>query len=527
MRKLISATLLALAGFFLYEIFQEEPTPSNTCEHALTTPQTVLSSGWSRDLRQSRAVSEEAAGMTSTTLKSLALKWSFTFSEGPPRSVPALTDQAILLGSEEGAVFALDRKSGCSFWRYQAGTKVRTAFSIATVGDRQLVFFGDLEGYAYAVDAGSGREVWKRRLDDHPAARITGSPVYYQGILYVPLSSFEVAHAVNPLYNCCTFRGGVHAVDAGTGATVWKIHTIAEPAQATGRNAIMVRQYGPSGAAVWSAPTIDERRGVLYVGTGQNYSRPAEGGSDAIIALDLKTGDIIWRRQVRPNDAWNAACMLGPLGLNCPDEEGPDFDFGAPPMLIESLAGKDYVIAGQKSGTVYAFDPENGELIWSTRVGRGGILGGVHWGLAADARAVYVPISDADIFVSEVEGKGKPSLAKLDLITGEILWQTLVNFDCGDIDGCHNGLSAAVTLIDGAVIAPGLDGVIHAYDSDDGREIWSYDTRREYEGVNGQTGNGGTLEGGGAIVADGLMMLNSGYSGPMMGGNVFLVLSEP
>ena len=461
MKKLIAAALLALAGFTIYAILPAKPTPSNTCEHALTTPQSVLSSGWSLDLRQSRAVVEETAGITSANLKNFVLKWSFAFSEGTPRSLPALTDQAILLGSQEGAVFALDRESGCSYWQYQAETEVRTAISIATVGDRQLVFFGDLEGYAYAVEVGSGREVWKRRLDDHPAARITGSPVYYQGILYVPLSSFEVAHAVNPLYNCCTFRGGVHAVDADTGATVWKTHTITEPAQATGHNAIMVRQYGPSGAAVWSAPTIDEKRGVLYVGTGQNYSLPEEEGGDAIIALDLKTGDITWRRHLRASDAWNAACMLGPLGLNCPDEEGPDFDFGAPPMLIESLAGKDYVIAGQKSGTVYAFDPESGELIWSTRVGRGGILGGVHWGMAGDGRAVYVPISDADIYVGKVEGKGKPSLAKLDLTTGEILWQTLVNFDCGDIDGCHNGLSAAITLIDGAVIAPGLDGVIH------------------------------------------------------------------
>ncbi len=196
-------------------------------------------------------------------------------------------------------------------------------------------------------------------------------------------------------------------------------------------------------------------------------------------------------------------------------------------MLIEGRDGKDYVVAGQKSGMVYALDPDNGDLIWSTRVGRGGVLGGIPWGMAADDAAVYVPVADVDLFLSKVEGEPNPSLAKLELSSGEILWQSPVDFDCEDIKKCYDGLSTAITLIDGAVLAPGLDGVLYAYDTDNGEVMWSYNSRRDYEGINGLSGNGGSLEAGGVIVADGLLMFNSGYGGLMMSGNVLLVFGRP
>lgn len=508
-------------------------TPYTNCQHKIQLPQQILSSGWSHDLEQSRFVAKAAAGISGNDLNNLVLQWSFVFEDAVhPRSVPALTHQAIIMGSEEGLVFALDRKTGCGFWRYQAETEVRTAIIVATVDDRQLVFFGDQDGFAYAVDAASGVEVWKKRLDQHPVAMITGSPVFYDNILYVPLSSFEAAHALNPFYNCCTFRGGVHAVNAKSGRTVWKTHSTTTPPQVTGRNALQVRQYGPSGAPIWSAPTIDKKRGVLYVGTGQNYSSPADEGSDAIIAMDLKSGEVLWRQQMLVHDAWNVACGITALSANCPEEDGPDFDFGAPPMLITNKAGKDFILAGQKSGMVYALDPDKkGELIWSKRIGRGGILGGVHWGMAAVDDALFVPISDADLMGRVFPGEPNPSISKLDINTGDIIWQTKVNFDCQEIKGCRNGLSAAVTLIDGAVIAPGLDGVIHAYDSTNGKKIWTYDTKRDYQGINGLSGRGGTLDAGGVIVADGLLLSNSGYGGIVsaggLEGDVFLVFALP
>ncbi len=409
---------------------------------------------------------------------------------------------------------------------------MRTAIEIGSVDGQQLVFFGDQDGWGYAINIQDGRQHWKVMLDAHPIVMITGSPVFYQGMVYFPLSSFEAGHALNPFYNCCTFRGGVNALDANTGRSVWKTHTITQPPKPVKRNVIFVRQYGPSGAPVWSAPTIDVERGVLYVGSGQNYSEPAEGGSDAIMAMDLKTGELRWKQQLLRNDIWNVAC-IGGISVNCPDEEGPDFDFGAPPILIKTSQGRDMILAGQKSGMVYALDPANsGAVVWSKKMGRGGILGGVHWGMAAANDALYVPISDADLMGKVIAGEPNPSISKLDVNTGELIWQTKVNFSCVDksgeaIKGCRNGLSAAITLIDGAVIAPGLDGVIHAYATDTGIELWSYDTKRNYQGVNGLLGSGGTLDAGGVVVSDGLLLTNSGYGGMVSAGgregNVFLV----
>jgi polyvinyl alcohol dehydrogenase (cytochrome) len=472
------------------------------------------------------------SGISAEDLTERELKWSFVFDNAVhPRSIAAVSEQAIFLADEQGSVMSLDRETGCGYWRYRAEAEVRTALTIATVENQQLVFFGDQDGYAYALNAVTGEQVWKKRMDDHHVAMITGSPVFYEGLLYVPISSFETAHALNPFYSCCTFRGAIHAVEASTGETVWKTHTISGELKKTGRNIIFVRQYGPSGAPIWSSPTIDKKRGVLYTGSGQNYSSPADDGSDAIMSMDLKTGQLLWKRQMQAKDAWNAACMGG-FSTNCPDEDGDDFDFGAPPILTTNTAGKDLILAGQKSGMVYALDPDaQGALLWSRKVGRGGILGGVHWGMAADNEAVYVPISDADLLGREFPGEPKPSMSKIDINTGEIIWQTKVNFDCQGVKGCRNGLSAAVTLIDGAVLAPGLDGVIHAYDSNTGLEIWHYDTKREFKGINGVTGKGGTLDAGGVVVVDGLMLSNSGYGGIVsaggLKGDVFLVFSLP
>ena len=519
-RAFLTITYLAFTAIAA----QADVTPSTACDHGLNSPLQVKSAGWGSDLNQSRYLPRNQAGINAKDLAALELKWSFAFKDAShARSIPAVTDQALILGSQEGSVFALDRESGCSFWRYQAEDEVRTGFSFATVVDRKLVFFGDLQGNAYGIDAATGKEVWKRRVDDHPHARITGTPSLYRGVLYVPVSSIEVARAINPLYNCCTFRGSVHALDVATGETIWKTYTIAEPALKTGRNLLLVRRYGPSGAAVWSAPAIDVQRGVLYVGTGQNYSSPADGNSDSIIAMDLQSGEIIWRRQLREDDAWNASCVAGIVGLNCPKEDGPDFDFGAPPILLRNIQGQDLIIAGQKSGTVFALRAEDGEPVWSTRVGKGGILGGIHWGMAADEAAIYVPINDLG-FRGQVVPDGRPSIARLDASNGEIVWHTLINADCDDKD-CITGLSAAVTLIEGAVVAPALDGTIRAYAIDSGEEIWRYDTTGEHRTVNGVDGKGGSLDAAGAVIADGLLLINSGYAGLSLAGNTFLVLA--
>lgn len=530
-RPLLS--LLSLMASLLLSPALQAKTPFTPCEQALQRPLGVISSGWSHDPGQTRSVDS----LQAADLPGLTLKWAFAFDNTEqPRSLPAITQRAIFVGSQEGALWALDRETGCVYWRFEAREKIRSGVSVAELDDRALVMFGDDEGFAYAVDAITGALAWEAEVDPHRIAIITGTPVYHDGHLYVPASSLEVTLAVNPFYNCCTFRGSVSKFDVRTGQRQWQYHTIPEPPEKVRRNALGVKQYGPSGAPVWSSPTIDIARNRLYVGTGQNYSSPTDNNSDAIHAVDLTTGARIWHRQFLAMDGWNAACQLGPLGTNCPKEEGPDYDFGAPPMLVKRDDGGEILVAGQKSGMVYAMNPDNGELLWQQSVGRGGMLGGIHWGMAADGRYAYVPISDFDIpVVTPPPGEPKPSLSKLDLATGKILWQVPAVFPCLDakqkkIKGCRNGLSAAVTLIPGAVLAPGLDGVIHAYSTEDGSKLWEYDTKGKVEGVNGLKGSGGTLDAGGVVAADGHLFLNSGYGGLISAGgrsgNVFLVLGK-
>lgn len=512
-------------------------TPYTACDTPLTRPLQPLSSGWSRDLQQTRDTDAEQAGITADTLPRLQLKWAFAFKGAEqPRSLPAITQTAIFVGSQEGALWAMDRKTGCVYWRHEARKKIRSAVSVVDTAEHSWVFFGDDDGYVYALDAVTGALQWEAVVDAHPAAVITGSPVFHDGFLYVPASSMEVTSAMNPFYDCCVFRGSVSKFNAATGERVWQYYTIPDHPREQQRNWLGVTQFSPSGAAVWSSPTIDVQRNRLYVGCGQNYSGPADSNSDAIHAVDLTTGQRVWRKQFLAMDAWNAACQLGPLGFNCPQDNGPDYDFGAPPILVNRVDGTPVLVAGQKSGMVYAMNPDTGDVLWSQSVGRGGMLGGVHWGMAADSQAVYAPISDYDIaVVTPPPGEPKPSLAKLDLLTGRIVWQVPAVFDCRDetgsqIKGCRSGLSAAISLIPGAVLAPGLDGVIHAYRREDGKEIWHWDTKRRMPSVNGITAEGGTLDAGGVVAVDGQLFLNAGYGGLISAGgrsgNAFIVLGQ-
>jgi len=507
-------------------------TPSTPCEGALAKPLQVQSSGWSHDLPQTRLRDANQAGLTADDLPNLALQWAFAYEDTEqPRSLPAVTVQAIIAGSEEGTVWALDRRSGCAYWSYRAGDEpIRTAITLAQFENKTVALFGDADAQLHAIDAQTGKGLWVLKLDPHRSAIMTGSPVYHDGFVYAPASSLEVAQAVKPWYNCCTFRGSVSKVDVRTGERVWQYFTIPDAPAFTGRSLFGVRQYGPSGAPVWSAPTIDVKRNRLYVGTGQNYSSPADHNSDAIHAIDMTTGERIWRTQFLAEDSWNAACNVGLLQPNCPEEDGPDYDFGAPPILISRDDGNDILVAGQKSGMVFGINPDNGQQLWMNSAGRGGIIGGVHWGMASDGAFVYVPVSDIDVWPIDVPGEPRPALNKIDVTTGETVWSVPAVFDCKDKTGCRSGLSAAITLIPGAVIAPGMDGVLRAYSRDDGRVLWQFDTVRDYDGINGVKGEGGTLDAGGAVVADGQLIIHSGYGGLISagskGGNVLLVFGK-
>jgi len=508
-------------------------TPFKPCDGKIQLPLEVWNSGWSHDLVQQRMDDEQQAGMTAADLSSLQVAWTFAFKGAVhPRSFPAVTAQAIFIGSEEGGVYALDTQSGCGYWRFQAEDEVRSAITIGKIGEKSLLFFGDIKANAYAIDAATGELIWKIKLDDTKLSVITGSPVFYHDNVYIPVSSWEVGLAAIPLYGCCKFRGVLASINALTGSLNWKSYSIAEEPKPSYRNILGVTQYGPSGAGMWSAPTIDEKRQRIYIGTGQNYSSPANNMSDAVLAFNLSDGKLLWSKQVLQQDAWNGACGTWMIGMNCPKEDGMDYDIGATTILVTRHSdGKEMILSGSKSGMAYAMDPDNnGEILWEKSVGRGGLIGGIHWGMAADQDYLYVPVADTEVnFVKVIRGKPRPGLSKLRLSDGGVEWFSSTHDHCKE-ENCRNGLSAAITGIPGAILAPALDGFLRAYDTNDGREIWEFDSTQEITGVNGVKGNGGSLDGGGVVVSHGMMFFNSGYGGLISiggtKGNVFFVLKK-
>lgn len=497
---------------------------------AFDISQKPLARGWGVDARNSRAFPAAGIDLSPTDYPKLELAWSFGFPGSiQARSQPAVGWGRIFVGSADGRVYALDRKSGCIDWVFQASAEVRTAI-VPRWDDQQpeteQLIFGDLLANLYVIDARDGSLVWRRKMDDHPSATMTGSPVWWEDRIYAPISSLEVTSAAEPQYGCCTFRGSVNAVNLHTGELIWTRHTVPEPPAPTAPNVHGVMQYGPSGSPVWNSPTLDPERGLVYFGTGENYSSPADHTSDAIFALEMKTGEIRWIRQVLEGDAWNMACVLEDRS-NCPEEDGPDLDFASSVYLM-SHEGRDWVIAAQKSGEVFALDPDDqGKIVWRKKVGRGGIQGGVHFGIAADGTRIYVPISDYDDPMIDMP-KGRPGLYALDGLSGEELWAVPAEDLCGDLRGCSPGISAAITAAPGVVIAGSMDGVLRVHAAETGKLLWSYDAKRSFSTVNGVTARGGSFGGDGPVLAGRQLIVNSGYGiYGHMPGNTLLVFEAP
>lgn len=462
---------------------------------------------WGFDLGNSRAIPGDAARLAPVDVPRLELAWALRFPGAlRARSQPTAAYGAIYVGSHDGTVYALDAKTGCVRWRQRVSAEVRTPVVIAG-GEHPAAYFGDILGRVHALDALSGAMRWTIRADDHPNTTITGAPVHHAGRLYVPVSSLEVTSAADPRYECCSFRGSVLALDAATGRALWKRHVIDEEPRETGRSPLGTRQLAPSGAPVWNAPSIDPERGVLYVGTGENYSSPANDRSDAVIALDLETGAIRWTWQAIAGDAWNVGCMIP--NDSCPKEKGPDFDLAAGTMLY-----RDRILLGLKTGEALSLSADGkGEIAWRTRVGRGGIQGGVHWGAARDGDVMFVPINDqADARDGKVyDDVPHPGLYAIDARDGKLLWSAPAPDACGGKEFCDPGISAAITAIPGVVFAGHLDGRLRAYDARTGAVIWTYDTTQPVATVSGEPSFGGSIGGAGPIVSDGMVYVNSGY----------------
>lgn len=472
--------------------------------------------GWGADVANTRF--QPQPGLTATQVPNLTLKWAFGFpGAASAYGQPAIVGGRVYAGSDGGYLYALDAATGCVHWSFQTKGGVRTAISVgamgAGAGAKLAVYFGDILANVYAVDASNGELLWTHKVDSHAFARITGAPKLHDGRLYVPMSSLEEAAGAHPTYPCCTFRGSVTAFDAATGKQLWRSYTIPVEPKPTRKTSIGTQLFGPSGAAIWSSPTIDQRRGLLYVATGDAYSEPPEGSSDAIIAFDLKTGRRKWVRQVTAGDVWIVGCPSDPTAKRsetCPEKMGPDFDFGSNPILRRLPNGKEILTAGQKSGVAWGFDPDKqGAIVWQQRVGKGSASGGVQFGPAADDRYAYFATAD------QFAGLEAGGLTAVKLESGEKVWSTRPTCPAGVT--CQPAQPAAVTAIPGVVFAGTLDGVMRAYSSEDGKIIWEYNSAREYKTVNGLTARGGALNGPGPVVAHGMFFMNSGYSA--IGGN--------
>jgi polyvinyl alcohol dehydrogenase (cytochrome) len=492
--------------------------------------------GWSGTASNDRYQPQPGAGLTAADVPKLKVKWAFGFAGDTSAAIqPTIVDGRVFVGSASGRIFALSLADGCAYWTFDADTQVRTAVTVAREqgSTAPSVFFADVAANVYSVDAATGQLRWRKKIDDHPLARVTGTPRLHEGRLYVPVSSLEELAGADPRYPCCSFRGSVAALDASTGNQIWKTHTIGETPRPTTRNKAGTQMFGPSGGAVWTAPTLDAARKTIYIGTGDSYSDPAAPTTDAIMALDLDSGAIKWVSQLTSGDAWNLACG-GVDTSNCPTTSGPDSDFGSPPMLVTLPSGERRLIVGQKSGVVHGLDADSGKVLWSTRLGKGGVLGGVEWGSATDGQRAYVAISDqafksngGSLVVGQtvLDRAAGGGLFALRLNDGVKVWSAPPPV-CGDRPMCSPAQSAAITAIPGAVFSGSLDGHLRAYGAGDGRVLWDFDTARDFETVNKVKARGGSIDVGGPAVAEGVVLTTSGY--PTFGGrsgNVLLAFS--
>ncbi|MDB5397320.1 MAG: pvadh [Rhodospirillales bacterium] len=489
--------------------------------------------GWGHDIENSRFQRE--AGLSAADVPRLKVKWVFAYPGHVAEGQPTVVGDRLFVGGRAGRVFALNAKTGCTYWSLMAEASVRSAISVGAMPAgspaRFAAYFSTDNGYLRAVDAETGKPIWSTRVEDYPTTRLTGSPTLYQGRLFVPLSSFEEVSAVDPKYACCTFRGGVVAVDGTTGLILWKTHTIAAEPKQFATNATGTALIGPAGAAIFSAPTIDPRRKLVYVGTGNSYTQLSVDSANAIMALDLETGARRWVAQVMAGDN---ICPKAQTAADCA-RTGPDFDFAAPPILQHQADGRDILIAISKAGTVYAFDPDrSGKILWQENLGPGSRTAGPS-GLAGDDRYFYAGSADA----LPQPGVAVGGISGLEIATGRVLWrvpgpppvcawgnETNALAKAYGAVGCTSAQPGALALIPGVVFSGSADGHMRAFSTKDGAKLWDFDTAAQaYHAVNGTTATGGSIGGGVEAVANGVLYVNSGSAGVHQPGNVLIAFT--
>lgn len=525
-----------------------------------------------------RAQTAEQAGIAHDQMKDLEVAWVVAFPQTPTmRSQPVIVGDTIFIAAtDSGRLYALDTNTGCVKWHYASEMTLRSSLTFAEATDKSpaAIVMGDAAGFVHAVNAKTGGKLWVSNARLNEYNRITGAPVVHDGKVIAPVSAIEVNYAGADDYECCKGQGAVIAFDLATGEKLWTGTTM-EEARPTRLGRTGTQQWGPSGAIIWSTPTIDPRRNVAYAGTGENVSWPATDTSDAIIAYDLDTGDKRWVFQATKADIWNYACGRRSANCDWPGEyHSPDHDFGATAMLIERIDGSELVVAGQKSGVVWALNPDNGQLVWSNKVGRGSANGGAHWGLAYDGELIFAPMNDPNRPATPGENPAfGPGIHALDAMTGEIKWSYKPNQrDCGaeipaavaytptpewriqpvsapilptprvvtpprpaapaatapatatpaaaaptppprPTNICRLGMSPAPLVVDGAVVTGTTQGMLRIFDAKTGAILFEYMTNRDFpETVNGVKGHGGGLDSAPYIAGDGTLFVQSGYA---------------
>ncbi|MEA3149178.1 MAG: hypothetical protein QOD56_117 [Gammaproteobacteria bacterium] len=526
---------------------------SNLCIDA-TAPLALGSAqwnGWGRDIENTRYQPEPA--IRASDVPKLGLKWAFGFQGSAVAGQPTVVDGRLFVLSSVGRVYSLDAKTGCTYWTFDAAAGTRTAISIGEFGTprrmaapvpttvasknknkknktknqkrspsskRQFTlahldvmkvpsaaFFGDDTGAVYALDAQRGTLLWKTQVDSHPHAHIIGAPTLHHNRLYVTVSSSEQTAALESTYACCTFRGSIAALDMTTGNLLWKTYTIGEQPLPYGKSATNVQELGPAGAGVASSPTLDIKRNLVYVATTGSLTSISQPLADAVIALDLNDGQMRWVKQFSRHDMPGAA------------------DFGSSPILRTLADGRQIILVSQRSGIVYALDPDHGgEVLWQTKVSDGAAQGGIEWGSAADHRHLYVALSG---LVAEPDNN-LGGLAALDMKTGVRRWYTPAPGPaCTWGPGaCAHAEAQAVTVIPGIAFSGAMDGHLRAYSTIDGKIVWDVETAKDFVTVNGVKGSGGSLDQGGATIVNGVVYINSGYAQRSgQPGNVLLAFS--
>jgi polyvinyl alcohol dehydrogenase (cytochrome) len=513
---LTDAERRAVAGFLAGRPVGTAAPPSNVGRCTAKAPAITTAdltngwNGWGAGASNTRFQSAQQGRLTAPMIPRLKLKWAFGFpGVSSARSQPSILGNRMFVGSESGDIFALDAKTGCTYWTFHTKAGIRTA---TTVGPYKrangtsgfAVYVADGGANAYAVDTETGQEIWSRQVDNHVYAKSTGSLTYYDGRVYVPVAGVgEEGQGGSSKYECCTFRGNLSALDANTGAVIWKTYTMDEP-KPRGKNKDGVQLWGPAGAGIWAAPTIDAQRRAIYVATGNAYAEPNSNTSDAVIAFDMNTGKIRWTYQPTANDVFAGGCPRNGENPNCPAELGPDHDFSMSPVLAKRTNGADIIIVQQKSGMAYGLDPEKGTLVWSYRTSPGGGMGG-QWGAAVDARQAYFSVNGTS-------GKTPGGVRAVNIDTGAVVWSKEAEEKmCGTERGCSPAQGAAVTAIPGIVFSVSMDGGIRAHAADDGTTVWQFNTNQDFQTINGVKAKGGAIDGPGVVVSGGMVYVNSGY----------------